>query len=150
MTFFPSRLFTVEEANALLPHLTLLFGAIRPEVGKARRLAQQLEELGFEVPEQGPLQVNREAPAPVQSLQDELKSSFDHMAAVLQQITELGVEVKSAEGLIDFRSRRNGAVVYLCWRYGEDEVTYWHDLGTGFSSRAPIADPQRFTGELRQ
>ncbi|MBI5546258.1 MAG: DUF2203 family protein, partial [Deltaproteobacteria bacterium] len=60
----------------------------------------------------------------------------------------LGVEVKSAEGLVDFRSLRNGALVHLCWRLGEDRVAHWHPITSGYSGRAPIEDPQRFKGEL--
>jgi hypothetical protein len=29
----------------------------------------------------------------------------------------------------------DGHEVYLCWRLGEPEVIYWHELHTGFAGR---------------
>jgi hypothetical protein len=28
--------------------------------------------------------------------------------------------------------------VYLCWRLGEPEVMYWHELDAGFAGRQPL------------
>ena len=52
----------------------------------------------------------------------------------------LGCEVKDpSSGLIDFRSLRNGEVVYLCWRLGEgDHIEFWHTLTDGFAGRQPL------------
>ncbi len=48
-------------------------------------------------------------------------------------------EVKRIEDpLIDFPSMREGREVYLCWRPEESEITYWHELDTGFAGRRPI------------
>ena len=41
-------------------------------------------------------------------------------------------------GLIDFPSLRDGAEVYLCWELGEERITHWHDLGSGFAGRRPL------------
>ena len=41
-------------------------------------------------------------------------------------------------GLIDFLSTRDGREVYLCWRFGEPRVEFYHDLNTGFKGRQPI------------
>jgi hypothetical protein len=30
-------------------------------------------------------------------------------------------------------------LVWLCWKYGEDEVTHYHALDEGYSGRKPIA-----------
>ena len=51
-------------------------------------------------------------------------------------------EVKDPDqGLIDFRTKRRGREVYLCWKLGEgDRVAFWHDLETGFSGRRPLAE----------
>lgn len=50
-----------------------------------------------------------------------------------------GIELKDPhQGLIDFRSVRGGRVVYLCWRLGEQEIAYWHELDSGFAGRQPL------------
>jgi hypothetical protein len=41
-------------------------------------------------------------------------------------------------GLLDFPSLRDGREVYLCWKYGEDQIDFWHDMDAGFMGRQPI------------
>jgi hypothetical protein len=41
-------------------------------------------------------------------------------------------------GLCDFPHQRDGRVVYLCWKQDEEEVSWWHDLDSGFAGRQPI------------
>jgi hypothetical protein len=36
---------------------------------------------------------------------------------------------------VDFPSLREGRIVYLCWRLGEDEVAWWHEVDAGFAGR---------------
>ena len=62
--------------------------------------------------------------------------------ALLREIAELGIEVKDpGRGLIDFRTRRGGEEVYLCWRLGEgDRIGWWHTIEGGFAARRPLAE----------
>ena len=39
---------------------------------------------------------------------------------------------------------REGRPVYLCWRYGEEEVRYWHELDGGFAGRLEL-EPEAVT-----
>ncbi len=49
------------------------------------------------------------------------------------------IEIKDPDrGLIDFRSERNGEVVYLCYLLGEPDLAYWHGLEDGFAGRRPL------------
>ncbi|MGW8249066.1 MAG: DUF2203 domain-containing protein, partial [Anaerolineales bacterium] len=64
---------------------------------------------------------------------------FEQMREIVDHIQDSGAEVKDVNsGLLDFRSHREGREVYLCWRYGEDEIQYWHDLDAGFAGRQPL------------
>jgi hypothetical protein len=62
--------------------------------------------------------------------------------ALLLEVARLGGEVKDLDqGLVDFRTKRRGREVYLCWKLGEgDRISYWHDLETGVSGRKLIED----------
>ena len=62
--------------------------------------------------------------------------------ALLRDIGELGAEVKDPDqGLVDFRGRYRGRVVYLCWKLGEgSRIAWWHELDTGFAGRKIIED----------
>ena len=58
---------------------------------------------------------------------------------LLAQIHEYGCEVKDLNvGLLDFLAEMDGREVYLCWRFGEEEIAYYHDLHTGFGGRRRI------------
>jgi len=41
-------------------------------------------------------------------------------------------------GLIDFVGLRDGREVYLCWKYGEDSIQFWHEIEAGFQGRRLI------------
>ena len=69
----------------------------------------------------------------------ELMLHFQRLEAGVKGIMNMGVTVKDVdEGLVDFLGRRNGREIYLCWKYGEDDIDYWHDLTAGFAGRQPI------------
>jgi len=73
------------------------------------------------------------------AVRGELAAAATELAACLETLEELGVQVKDADaGLVDFPARREGRPVLLCWRLGEDEVAYWHDLVEGFAGRKPV------------
>lgn len=64
---------------------------------------------------------------------------FDRLDILLHQINDMGIEVKDLTiGLIDFPALYEDRVVYLCWKYDEDSVQFWHELETGFSGRKRI------------
>jgi hypothetical protein len=59
----------------------------------------------------------------------------------LRQIEAWGIVVRDLDsGICDFRSRREGRDVYLCWRVGEERIGFWHELDAGFRGRQPLDD----------
>lgn len=143
----PTRLFSLREANALVETL-------RDEFGKARDLRDQLVEVQKKLgelgrPLEGPdLTVDTEAPLPVQKLQVQAVKVFEKLRKVLREVSELGVEVKAADGLVDFRSKLHGRTVYLCWKFGEERITHFHELDAGFAGRKPLPADGDFVGDL--
>jgi hypothetical protein len=68
-----------------------------------------------------------------------LLPDFDRLDALLHKIQDMGIEVKDlTTGLIDFVGLRDGREVYLCWKYGEDNIQFWHEIDAGFSGRQLI------------
>jgi len=56
-----------------------------------------------------------------------------------EQVSSLGAVVKDTQtGLVDFYGTMDGRTVWLCWKYGEESITFFHELDTGFSGRKPI------------
>lgn len=72
-------------------------------------------------------------------LNTELSTLASSVVECLAELERLGVQVKDIDaGLVDFPSEREGEPVLLCWRVGEDAVSWWHHSETGFAGRRPI------------
>ena len=53
----------------------------------------------------------------------------------------MGITLREIEtGLIDFPALASGRQIWLCWRLGEDDVEWWHELDDGFAGRRALAD----------
>jgi hypothetical protein len=128
------RYFGVEEANRLIPMLNGVFDKVRPWVEKVQKLAGELESL----------QREGKRDAHTEQIREQHDELIEKIRAELLQLQEMGIEIKAANGLVDFRAQLGGRTVYLCWRYGEPSVSHWHELETGFSGRQPIDDPDEF------
>ncbi|MBI5136009.1 MAG: DUF2203 domain-containing protein [Nitrospirae bacterium] len=126
----PQRLFTVDQANALVPELKDIFEAVRAEralldgiLPDIRAAAKNAHLGGGSV--HGPRYV----------------AALERIAGLLGRVTEMGVLVKDVDtGLCDFLFDRGGDLVLLCWRYGEPEVAWWHGLDDGFQGRRDIEE----------
>ncbi len=69
----------------------------------------------------------------------DLTAEFVRIERLLAKIKGTGCVVKNLQGgLIDFLSQIDGRDVYLCWRYGEESVSHYHELHTGFRGRQPL------------
>lgn len=132
-----TRYFTVEEANRLVPQLEAAFQrmlALRVQLRSAGKL---LEELGEPTDRAG---LERADGTPeARAARGRARGLLETLSEELEELAESGVQVKDLDvGLCDFVARREGRDVLLCWRLGEKEVAYWHEVHTGFSGRQPI------------
>jgi hypothetical protein len=122
------RLFTPEEANQLLDRL-------RPVVDELVQARDQVSELRPDLA--GALQ---------QAMKNGGSQATGRLMQLLQRIRKLveriqsqGVLVKDIDqGLLDFPARHQGRIVFLCWKHGEDQIAFWHDLEGGFAGRQPL------------
>ena len=124
------KLFTVEEANALLPTVRKILARIQrthKRIFAYRHDAKKAAE-GAEQGGGGLLEGLQYA-----KLLMDLTSKTGELEA-------LGVQLKDFDrGLVDFPSLRDGRVVLLCWQIGEgDELEWWHDVEAGFAGRTPL------------
>lgn len=73
------------------------------------------------------------------SLKQKLNSAITEFYEAMEMLENTGVVVKSIEqGLLDFPSKRFDEEVWLCWKYGETEIKFWHEKDSGFMGRKPI------------
>jgi hypothetical protein len=72
-------------------------------------------------------------------LKQKLNSAITKFYEAIEILENTGVVVKSIEqGLLDFPSKRFDEEVWLCWKYGETEIKFWHEKDSGFMGRKPI------------
>ncbi len=70
-----------------------------------------------------------------------IQAVIDQMQAAVQRLDGWDITLRDIEtGLIDFPALVNGRQVWLCWRLGEDDVAWWHELSTGIAGRRPLAE----------
>ena len=129
--------FTVEEANALVPKLESAFRRMLALRAQLRAAGAELERLGLPTDAQG---LRRQGGSPeAQAARGRALGLLEALNEELEGLSAIGVQVKDLDvGLCDFVARREGRDVLLCWRLGEKEVAFWHELSTGFSGRKPI------------
>jgi len=128
------KYFTVEEANKALPLVRMIVGDIVRQDRVVEDLHQRLSRLTSERRRpSNDLYAEELAQSQAQLDAEEVKLRAYH-----EELTRLGVEFKGSDGLCDFYSLRDGREVFLCWRLGEPEVSYWHDLDAGFAGRQPL------------
>jgi hypothetical protein len=124
------KIFTVQEANALLPNVRIILAKIQRA---HRRLTHYRDEAkqAAEAAEQGGGGI-AEGVA--------YAAVLTELTVQLAELEGLGVQLKDFErGLVDFPSLRDGRVVLLCWQLGEgDELEWWHDVDAGFAGRTPL------------
>ena len=141
-------MFSLREANALVPRLQERFEEIRELRSELLAVEGQLASLGH--PTADPAEVDPKAPPAVQRLQRAARDLSGQILGILGELAELGIEVKAADGLADFRSRLHGRTVYLCWRFGEQSIAHYHELHGGFAGRRPLPTDGDFVGDLLQ
>ena len=123
-----TRYFSVEEANELLADIEPLMERLlerRTKVVESRQQIYQLLAAG-----------DSDFGGPAAS---ELVQDFMAIERLARKIRSHGCIIKDLNnGLVDFLSKRDGREIYLCWRYGEPRVEFFHELHTGFKGRQHI------------
>jgi len=124
------KLFTIQEANALLPTVRKVLVGIQRTHNKLARYRDDAKEAA-EAGERGGGGIENGAT---------YAGLLVGLNRLMGELEVLGVQLKDFErGLVDFPSMRDGRVILLCWQIGEgDEVEWWHDIDAGFAGRTPL------------
>jgi len=120
--------FTTNEANEALPDVIKKFEYALAKINEVRKLEQELQT-----------SLSANSFKEYVTLKQKLNSAMTKFYESVETLENTGVVVKSIEqGLLDFPSKRFNEEVWLCWKYGETEIKFWHEKDIGFMGRKPI------------
>jgi hypothetical protein len=121
--------FTLQEANNALT-------IIRPLMDEIQAIRQ---EILARQPEVWPV-VERSAGNGGSQAASQMVREFERLDALVHQVQATGALFKDINlGLLDFSALKDGREVYLCWKYGEEDIAFWHEIEAGYAGRQPIA-----------
>ena len=129
------RLFTVEEANELLPTIRSLMERVFQRIELLRRRSQKVVRRD---------QLDPDSAKFMEKLQedDTIARVIKELQELVQEIHDLGCICKGVEqGLVDFPCSLGDEIVFLCWQYGEERVSHWHRIEEGFAGRRSLLEP---------
>jgi hypothetical protein len=130
------RYFEPEEVERLIPRLADIMERVRGAQAAAREAQQWLDAEQRRITLSGGGVVDQAA---WRTRRERLDQSTRAMRKGLGEIQGLGGVIKDLGlGLVDFPHLRQGREVNLCWRYGEERITYWHGLDEGYTARKPL------------
>ena len=127
--------FTVNQANGTLPLVRrIVTDIVEGHKGfhSARRRFDEIKGgiSGTPTSEEG---------SELRHLEEEAESSREKVETCIEELEMVGCQLKDFEmGLIDFPSEKDGKPILLCWKLGEDRVSFWHSMAGGYSGRQPL------------
>ena len=123
------KIFTVEEANELLPTITPKLRALKNHYARINSMREQARAAA----------TASEAGGGMEGGSFYVQNLYE-IGKITTEINDLGIQLKDYErGLIDFPSVKEGRIVLLCWQLGENEqIEWWHEQDGGFAGRKPL------------
>jgi hypothetical protein len=135
------RVFTVEEANRMLPLVRRIAEDIRQQHARWREMVDACETAAARGDSASPEEASR--------LQRRAQALAIEIDGYIAELHDLGLRATGLEaGLVDFPGEIDGRPVYLCWQVGEPWVQFWHEENAGFAGRQPLL-PDTFVAERR-
>ena len=121
--------FTQKDANQILPEVIKKFEIALQKKNDISKLEKQLQIVVSTTNK-----FDEYIP-----IKQKLNSAITQFYEASETLEKTGVVIKSIDqGLLDFPSKRFEEDVWLCWKYGEKEIKFWHDKDDGFMGRKPI------------
>ena|SRR6267378_5323776 len=134
-----NKIFSVEEANRLIPYLEQALDAL---ARSAREIAALQSEVMVLAAIESSGATNKSLD--VRDLREKearCARMLEEFRAALHDLTSRGCILRDLDlGLVDFYTMARDRVVYLCWRAGEAAVGHWHTTDEGFSGRRPLSE----------
>ncbi len=131
------RYFSINEAREELPIIQEILETLQEHVQKIKMLSSVHIDL------------NDVEADEYTTLNTQFAKDYHHVSYQLytevEKLLTIGCVLKDIEeGLIDFYAEHEGRDIFLCYKLGEDTITHWHELDTGYSARRPVEELDRY------
>mgnify|MGYP006117670699 FL=1 len=122
--------FTIKSANEALPGIIEKFNNLKKQKNEIIKAEQELQII----------MSSTENFEKYITQKQKLNSYMTKFYQLIEDLEATGVSLKGLDqGLLDFPSKRFDEDVWLCWKDGETEIKFWHDMNSGFNGRKPIS-----------
>jgi hypothetical protein len=116
---------------------------LRGRMERIRELKAEIQEIINELEAAGYILQNvfsgAELDAPQAEYRRLLEEHGDEVTTLIDEVQDSGCLVKDLDlGLVDFYSRLDDADVFLCWKLGEMDISYWHRVDEGYGQRQSL------------
>ena len=122
--------FTIKSANEALPGVIEKFNNLKKQKNEIIKAEQEL-------------QITMSSTSNFEDYmtqKQKLNSEMTKFYQLIEELEAIGVSLKGLDqGLLDFPSKRFDEDIWLCWKDGETEIKFWHDMDSGFNGRKPIS-----------
>lgn len=136
------KVFTLEEANALIPLLRRALGELRAVRNEILRLRGKVEVLHL-IHGEAVLEPTNPDHWEFVAQRRNLRALVRDFNRVVEEINGTGAILKDPEaGLVDFYAEVDGELAFLCWKPDEACITHWHSLNGGFAMRQPLGEDE--------
>lgn len=124
--------FDLSTANERVAELRPLLVSLREDRDAVARAQGRLEQMRS---------IDGDHHVELEREREELTLVVRRMAAAVRQIDAWGITLRDiSAGLVDFPALANGRPIWLCWRLGEADIAWWHELEAGVAGRKPLID----------
>jgi hypothetical protein len=124
--------YDIDSANARVAELRPLLAALRDARDAIAAGQRRLTELAS---------ADDADPALLAREQGGMTVTVKSMEQAVRPIDTWSVALRDiGTGLVDIPALANGRPIWLCWKLGEDEIAYWHELDAGIAGRKPLIE----------
>lgn len=127
-----AKFFSIEEANKLIPEL-------KRTIKNLKKKKEDSEFIEYEI---SLIRLANKCKISLEQAKDiqEKKRKYNELVAelntIIKRIHDLGCFLQDVnQGAIDFLSEKDGRPIFLCWMPGDNEISYYHEIDTGYNER---------------
>ena len=119
------RKYTIDEANALLDYLAPTLIELHDKFEEASDVRAAI--------------VHSSATTGGSKHREDWSRLLARVAELLDSLREWEIVLRDiTTGLVDFPAEIDGRPAFLCWKLGEERVSFWHGPEDGFGGRRPL------------